>query len=366
MRAPVTFLAVLFATGCATSPAIEPNIAPPTPVVKGAAGDHDLRIMIAGVASARACAMVEHRFVPLRAKTPDQSVIGVMWLRDCEIVHDGTRVTVEIGGRGWEWVDRDTKKAGATFGVHQDVKFELHAKLVGEVDVAYDPKTHVGTLWLSPVGTPEVTMTPIGDVDVDRESVWADVIGAVGSVTGHGPDDAGHKKVSEEGIKNATKELTKGLTITMNLCNGLTHMMLGRLPRGIYGPAGPGETKQAPFTIHPHSLLLSAPMPVPDGLSIKLESQGPVRIGLACRDQAEAAAAAFLDGKPVEPKLIAEQVVTGKATLSIPAQRCPVSVVAMSVLPTPVTFDYVRPLAEAANATTSGPLLRCPKKLASD
>lgn len=362
MRALATLFAAVLAPACATSPTIEPNIAPLAPVVKGAAGDRDLRILIAGVASARACDMVEHRFVPLRAKTPDQSVIGVMWLRDCNIVHDGTRVTVEVGGRGWEWVDRDTQKAGATFGVHQYVKFEMHARLVGEVDVAYDPNSHVGSLWLTPVGTPEVAMTPIGDVEVDRESVWADVIGALGSITGRSPDAAGEKQVSQQGIQAATRELAKGLTITMNLCNGLTHMMLGRLPRGIYGPAGPGETKQAPFTMNPHGLLLSAPMPVPDGLSIKLESRGPVRIGLACRDQAEAAAAAFLDGKPIEPKLLADQVVTGKATLAIGVQRCPVAVVAMSVLPTPVTFEYVRPLAEAAGATMSGPLLRCPKR----
>ena len=360
MRAPVTALTALIVS-CATPPTPAP-VAPPTPppIVKGAAGDRDLRVMIAEIAANKACSMVEHQFRTLRAKTPDRPVIGAMWLRDCKIVHDGARLNIEVAGRGWEWVDRETKKAGATFHVHQYVKFELRAVVTGDVDVAYDPRSHVGTLWLTPVGPPDVTMKALGDVDVDREGVWADLIGALGTATGHDPDRQGEHKVAEEGTKASTAELAKGMTMTMNLCNGLSHMVAGRLPRGIYGPAGPGETRRAPITIYPQGLLLFPPAHAPDGLTIKLDSQGPVRIGLACRDQAEAAAAAFLEATPVAPKLLADQVVTGKATLSIGPQRCLVSVVAMSVLPTPVTFDYERPLAEAAQAT-QGPLIRCDK-----
>lgn len=100
MRASVTALALLAA--CATSPTPEPKVVTPPPVVKGAAGDHDLRIMLAEIAAAKACAMVEHQFRTLRAKSPDKPVIGVVWIRDCKIAHDGTRLNVEVGGRGWE------------------------------------------------------------------------------------------------------------------------------------------------------------------------------------------------------------------------------------------------------------------------
>ncbi len=229
MRVPVTSLAAVLASACASAPAPEPVAAPLPPIVKGAAGDRDLRIMLAEIASAKACAAVEHQFRTLRAKSPGEPVIGNVWIRDCKIVPDGTRVHVEVAGRGWEWVDRESKKAGATFHVQQYVKFDLTAKIDGEVDVAYDPRTHVGTLWLSPVATPDVALTPRGDIDVDRESVWADLIGAVGTATGHDPDRQGEHQVAEEGTKSSTKELAKGLTITMNLCNGLSHIMLGRI-----------------------------------------------------------------------------------------------------------------------------------------
>lgn len=359
MRAAVTALITLIATSCASTPPPAPRpVETPPPIVKGAAGDTDLRIMIAQIAATKACDLVEHQFRTLRANTPGEPVVGVVWLRDCNITHDGTKLTIEVSGRGWEWVDRESSKAGGSFRLRQYVKFELHARFGGEVDVAYAPRTHVATLWLSPTGKPEVAIKTLGDVEVDRDGVWSNVVGFVGSAVGHDPDQAGQNQVHEEGKRSGIEQLAKGLTITMNLCNGLSHVMLGRLPRGIYGPAGAGETRRAPIEIHPTGVLVFPPQAAPDGLTIRVDSQGPVRIGLACRDQGEAAAAAFLDGTPVMPKLLAEKVVNGKATLEIGPQRCPVTVFAQSVLPTPVTFDFDRPLGEAANAT-QGALVRC-------
>jgi hypothetical protein len=365
MRSLAPALLAVLGIACASAPPPPPP-APPAPkplepIVKGAAGDNDLRVMIAQIASAKACGMVEHQFRTLRAKTPaDQPVIGAVWLRECKITHDGTKLTVDINGRGWEWVDRESKKAGASFRLKQYVKFDLHARFRGEVDVAYDPRTHVGTLWLSPIGKPEVEMKTVGDIDLDRDGVWSDVVGFVGSAVGKDPDRVGERQVDKEGTQSSITELARGLTITMNLCNGLSHMMLGRLPRGIYGPAGPGETRRAPIELQPTGVLVFPPQAAPDGLTIKVDSKGPVRIGLACRDQGEAAATAFLDGTPVAPKLLTEKVVTGQATLTVGPQRCPVTVIAQSVVPVPVSFDFERPLREAASATMD-PMIRCEK-----
>ena len=359
MRAAVTALACSLAASCASAPPPAPApVEPPPAIVKGAAGDHDLRVMIAQIAAARACDLVEHQFRTLRADTPGEPVVGVVWLRDCQITHDGTKLAIEVGCRGWQWVDRERTKAGASFHLRQYVKFALRAKLGGAVDVGYDPRTHVATLWLSPMDRPDVEMTTLGGVEIDRDGVWSDVVGFVGSAVGRDPDRQGEQQVHDEGKRSSIEQLGKGLTITMNLCNGLSHVMLGHLPRGIYGPAGAGETRRAPIEIHPAGLLVFSPQAAPDGLTIRVDRQGPVRIGLACRDQGEAAAAAFLDGTPVAPRLLAEKVVTGKATLEIGPQRCPVSVIAQSVVPVPVTFDFDRPLTEAAHAT-QGALVRC-------
>ena len=39
----------------------------------------------------------------------------------------------------------------------------------GAIDVAYDRRSHVASLWFSPAHVPAVKFTPIGDFDVDEK-----------------------------------------------------------------------------------------------------------------------------------------------------------------------------------------------------
>src|SRR5256885_1907675 len=59
------------------------------PPIRGAAGDADLRVMLAEMASAKACEMIRGRFIPLRAPDRPGVTSGVLWIRGCEISREG-------------------------------------------------------------------------------------------------------------------------------------------------------------------------------------------------------------------------------------------------------------------------------------
>src|SRR5258705_1350538 len=82
---------------------------PKPKVVRGAAGDEDVRLLLADIASAKACELIRNQFRGLRAPDNHDLVTGTLWIRDCKITHDGPNVTLELIGNGWQWADQ-TKK----------------------------------------------------------------------------------------------------------------------------------------------------------------------------------------------------------------------------------------------------------------
>jgi hypothetical protein len=352
-------LAVL--ASCATTAAPPVEAPPPIPrTVRGAAGDRDLRVMMAEVASAKACALIQGQFRALRDVHQRDTAAGVLWIRDCKLTNDGTKVAFELGGSGWTWADEQKKEAGAKFVVHQYVKFDVTAKLAGSFDIAYAPSTHVASVYFTPTAPPDVTMTTAGKLHVDRDGVWAELLGLVGSAVGENPDAKGADEAAKQGKHEMRDQLADGLSVTVDLCSGLSRMTLGRPPKGELGSADAGETRRVPIEMHDGGLMVFAPQLAPDGMSIDVDAQGPVHVGLACHAQAEAAAEAFVAGKSYTPQFLVEKDVTGKATLRVGAQRCLVSVIARAATPRDVTFDYARPAREIARST-GGPLIRCGK-----
>jgi hypothetical protein len=240
--------------------------------------------------------------------------------------------------------------------VHEYVKFDVDAKLTGAFDVAYDRGTHVASLWFSPSALPEVHMKTRGDFSVQREGAWAEVIGALGSVVGQDPEKKGAVEAATQGKQEMKGQLADGLSVTVDLCTGLSRMTLGRSPKGQLGAADAGETRTVPIEMHANGLMVFAPQLAPDGVSITVDSKGPVQIGLACRTEADAASIAFLEGRAVTPKFLAQKIVDGKSTLRVGPQRCPVTVIAAATRD--VTFDFARPAHEIAQST-GGPLVAC-------
>src|SRR5262245_41943667 len=75
-----------------------PAIAPAKPPIRGAVGDSDLRVMLAELAAAKACAMVKNQFRALRDPERPAVATGILWIRDCEITSRGTAVTFRLSG----------------------------------------------------------------------------------------------------------------------------------------------------------------------------------------------------------------------------------------------------------------------------
>ena len=333
------------------------------PVERGAVGDGDLRVMLAEIASMKACELVQGQFRPLHAVDRPDVVTGLMWIRTCQITNVGTKVTFVLSGSGWQWVDRQQRKAGGTFAIQQYVKFEMTATIPGAMDMAYDPRDHVLSLWLTPSQLPKVTFVPIGTIDVDTKGAWSSVLGALGSLFGHTPEHMAKDQAKDQGGNELEKHLSDGLSVTINLCTGLSRFGLGREPKGTMDEAEAGETTRVPIELQPDALLVFGPQRVGDGgFTANVDSPtGVVHVELACRDQAEALALAYVEGRPLPTiKTLAEKDVVGNQSLRIVKVPCQVSLIAQRRLPNvgAATFDWQRPLTEVARST-GGPLIAC-------
>lgn len=330
--------------------------------MRGAAGDADLRVMLAEVASAKACEMIRGAFRGLRDPVRHEVVSGILWMRDCEIENAGTNVTFTLGGLGWQWADKSQKKGGGTFDVHEYVKFRVTATLRGSLDIAYARGDHVVSLWFTPAAPPDIKFEPIGDVDVDERGLWSSVVGGISSIFGDSPDEIGTNEAKKEGTHQFAKELADGMTVAIDLCSGYQRFTLGRPPKGQLGAPEPGESHRRQIEIRPGGLMVFGPYLAPRGMTVSLHTGGPLRAGLACEEDIAAAAEAFVDEhtQPAIPTL-AQTIVGSSATLKTGPQRCRVAVVVRSEAASTVAFDWQRPPSESARST-GGPAVRCARK----
>jgi len=333
------------------------------PVERGAVGDSDLRIMLTELASAKACQLIRGQFRPLRAADRPEVVTGVMWIRECKVSNVGTKVIVALSGNGWQWAKQQQHKAGGTFTIEQYVKFAMTANLPGTLDIAYAPGDHIVSLWFTPATPPEVTFTPMGDIEVDRKGLWSSVVGAVSSVLGQSPEHLAQGDAKAQGGHELGKQLADGLSITIDLCTGLSRFHLGREPKGMLNKPDAGETKRVPIELQPSTLMVFGPQLVGDaGFTANVDSPtGALHAALACADQADALALAYVVGQRLPAiKTLAAKDIRGKGTLRIAHANCQVALVTQE-LDSSVhsgAFDWQRPLAETARST-GGPIIEC-------
>ena len=325
-----------------------------------AAKPDEIRTMLSDVASAKACEMIRGQFRGLRAPERPGVVTGVLWIRECSITNDGTRVRFQIAGDGWQWAEQEKKQAGGRFDVHQYVKFGVQATIDGTLDIAYDRRSHVVSMWFLPSVRPLIVFKPIGKVNVDTRGAWSSVIGALSSVFASSPDTQGTREAKRQGTRQFGDELAGGLAVAIDLCTGYQRFTLGRPPEGSLGPPDVGETPRVPVELEPGAMFVFGPELAGRGMTIDVDApDGPVDVALACDDRAEAAADAFAHGgRDTSVATLARQVVTGHARLHVGPQRCKVAVIARSTTSSKVQMSWQRPAGEQAYST-GGPVLRC-------
>ena len=340
-------------------PPPQPPLVAATETVSGAAGDTDVRVMLAEIASAKACEVIEGQFIGLPAPDRPNVMTGVLWIHHCKISNEGTRVTFELSGSGWQWAEQKKHKAGGTFTVHQYVRFSVDARLHGALDIAYDQPNQVMSLWFSPSQRPKIEFTPIGDVEVDSQGLWSSMIGAASSVFTDSPTETGTREAKQRGTQRFASQLAEGLTFAIDLCTGNQRSTLGRVPKGSMGKPGVGQSRRISVEIEPGGLMVFGPLHAQDGMIVDVQSDGPVRVGLACADQARPAAEAFAAGRPPPAvPTLGQADVRGHGRIEIQPTGCMVAFVARSISKAKVTFDWVRPPGEQA-LSTGGPIIRC-------
>jgi hypothetical protein len=345
-------------------PAPAPAVSPPSSRQVRVPAEPDLSLLMADLASARACDRIRGQFQPLPAVGRPNVVTGTFWIRECRISNQGTRITFRLGGNGWQWVDEVKNKAGGTFSVRQYVRFRLTATFSGTLDAGYDPASHVATVWFSPEGEPEVQFAPVGKVNVDAEGAWSSVLSALGSVFAASPEEAAKKEAKALGAIAFKERLADGVSVTVDLCTGLTRFGLGRLARGKMAAPGIGQTGEVSVELQPGGLMIFGPLLAGGGMTLKAHvPAGTAGMILVCNDQAELLAKAFLEERALPGvHLLASRAIRGTATLHARPARCPMTVVArwlaVSRAGTPVMLDWRRPVAESGRST-GGRLIDC-------
>jgi len=352
-------VAIVALAACTREPA--PPVVP-TPV-RDAVGDADLRMMIAEIATAKACDRIRDRFHALRAADHHDEVTGVLWFRTCSSIHDGTNVTFTLSGSGWQWVEKTTHKAGGTFVVRQYVRFTATAKIEGTLDLGYDSASHVASLWFSPAHPPSVDLEPIGKIDVGHTGTWSSLVGGVGALFARSPKKEGALEAKREGTHQFIRQLSEGLTVTIDLCTGVARSTTGHVPKGELAPPDVLEPSRTVLELQPGGVLLLGPQRAQDGMTVHVDLPGQVEVSLACRDDAEAVSRAYLDGAalPTVPTLATANV-EGSTDLTIPAAHCPVAVIARSLATKgpPLQLTVQRSSSEIGWAN-GGPMVGCAK-----
>jgi hypothetical protein len=354
MRSGLLVLAAC--VGCAHD-APPPLVPPP---VRDAIGDADLREMIAEIATARACDRIRDHFRAVHDHDRHTVVTGTLWLRNCSSVHDGTNVTFTVSGGGWEWVDKTTHRDGGTFVVRQYVRFDATATIAGTLDLGYDATTHVASLWFSPSRAPEVDVEPLGDIDVDRRGTWSSVVGAIGTAFARSPDRQSVKEAKREGAEQLSAQLSEGLTVTIDLCTGLARVAVGHLPKGQMAAAEVASRTE--LELRPGGVLMLGPQRADAGMNVHVEAPAQIDVSLACRDDAERIARAYLDGTaPPNVATLAHSAASGATDLRIPGASCPVVVVVRSLATAdaPIAFTVERSASESG--ANGGSLVGCTK-----
>ena len=306
----------------------------PAPAPRAKVASAHVRELLAGMTAERACDRLRDSFHALHEPGHADVVSGTLWVRDCSIESDSTTVKVHFEGDGWRWVDKQSEKAGATFAVHQYARFHVAATLAGEVDLAYVPDRHVVTIWYEIRQPPQIEVQARGNVHVDEQGTWSEIVGSIAGVVSSSPEDTAKQHVAEQGAKSFATQLDRGLTITVDACSGLTRARLGILPAGTLAPPSIGATYDQQLALHAGAALLAGPDRLTSATTWHFKAGGRVHVDLACVRDAARAAGAVAEARPLpELHALASRDLDGEGEIRLEHAGCPVAVIAYTLEP---------------------------------
>ena len=326
--------------------------------------DDDVALLLTDVAHGQVCDLLEGTFVQLSsgpAAGEDQPRegpapgTGRLWVEEC--TSDAVRgdLRVEIAGRGWQWIARESRTLGATFEVEQYVMFRARVRVLGEVRPTYDPEARLLQLTLKPTDHVVADLEPIQPVDAEAAGVWGEVLAhAIEALTGEGIDARARESVARRGSQTLRLQLRQGMAFAIDLCSGKRFASVGAMRPGMFPDRPPYLHDNRWITtervrLHPGGLDIAGPWSTDTDALLHARvaaSGGPALVQLLCADEASRLVDAYLAGEPLpEVDTLAEQVVTSgaEARLDAPTGDCDV---ALAVRPHgdaagPVTLENV-------------------------
>lgn len=197
-------------------------------------GPQEVRELLAAVAgNGTLCAQLENRFVPIPeddgrglAVAPGLTPSVGRWaIERCQATAVGDRLFLSVGGRGWTWVDRSQQG----FAIRQYVSFDADVHLVGGLDLGFDAKTGLATVWLSPNGAARATVRPGGGLRPKPITLGSELIDLLFH---EDVLEQTNVAVAEEGARRFEATMGRGVTLTYAVRTHQFDFTTGFLPKG--------------------------------------------------------------------------------------------------------------------------------------
>ncbi|QPG05014.1 hypothetical protein IT774_12785 [Salinimonas marina] len=306
--------------------------------VTSPAQESNLPAALVDVAGARICDRLENRFRGLQRQNDqgEQVYSGTLWIHSCSVSHDDDdqdKMTLELGVKGWRWLERDKEKLGADFNVSEFARFQVEVGLTGQVKSYYDPAAKNFAFWFKPVEEPKVMFDASGDVDVDKEGLWGTVLAGAATMVGESPDTLADEKLVAKGAQKFSQKMADGFSAAIDFCSGRVVSELGQVEQArlFSRLKQPQKAKYKKVDLAPSSFLLFGPYGQQSehlDLSLQVDNPADFQNKLMCMEDAVTLANAYMKGNDRTPDVPGIKLVkddnTEEVSLRNSDQTCPV------------------------------------------
>lgn len=286
------------------------------------------------------CQRLDGKFLGLGSGT----VEGRMWVRGCDArTTESGALHVDVDALIWSWVHRTSGSVGASFELEQYVVLDADVGMTGSVELAYDRPERLAYGFLVPGSEPEVSVRPIGNIDVDAQGAWSSIVGAVADVFGESPSQRARAQVRAQGRQRIRSQLGDGMTVAIDLCVGIPRTTLDRLEVGQM-PEPPVEPPDRTWIdsqrvrVRVMGIDVSGPYALDDhpiAADVHVTEGSPVRAQLVCAADAERMVRGWLEGSydaiPEVDALAEARVARGERTTIRASAECDVALVTLPV-----------------------------------
>lgn len=319
-----------------------------------------------------ACKRIDGSSLALVSKPEDvdeePAITGRIWVKSCQDEKVGERARVRFEGPAWRWVEGAQEKLGASFEINQYVSFRTNITLTGRVELDYAPEAKVATFWYLPTQPAEVSVNPIGQVQVTTPSAWSKLVGELGALTGEAPREQATQTFERRAEKLFERRLIPGYSIAVDLCTGQVHQKLGQLEAGVL-PKAPYPSSEHTWKangrvrLYPKGLDTAGPFQSDQDLffATRVDQGKELQAQVVCQSDAYRVVEAFVNDQPLpDVSAVAEwNIASGESKTVKVRPRCPL---ALMTRPggggaEPTVFRFMVYSADAE----PNPLVGCPR-----